>query len=203
MTETAGLRERKKARTRWAIQEQALRLFAQQGYAATTIDQIAAAADISPSTFFRYFATKEDVVVQDEFDELFVAAFAQAAGSPRPARAFREIIVGAMAQLPEDEWERSAQRMRLTMSEPSLRARSVDNLLTVSARAAAALAEATGRPAEDAGVTALAGACMGVLSAVALGAGELGTLAGFRSRLDEALSRLDDVDWFADDRAPR
>src|SRR5262252_2552636 len=63
-----GLRERKKQKTRWAIQEHALRLIAEQGYDATTVDQIAAAAEISPSTFFRYFPTKEDLIIEDEYD---------------------------------------------------------------------------------------------------------------------------------------
>ena len=59
-----GLRERKKAKTRAAIQAHALRLFAQQGYAETTVDQIAEAVGVSQSTFFRYFPTNEDVVLQ-------------------------------------------------------------------------------------------------------------------------------------------
>src|SRR5882762_1297907 len=63
-----GLRERKKVQTREAIRRTAYRLFATQGYDATPIDQIAAEADVSPSTVFRYFPTKEDIVLTDEYD---------------------------------------------------------------------------------------------------------------------------------------
>ena len=69
-----GLRERKKAKTRAAIRAHGMRLFAEQGYAATTVDQIAEAAEVSQSTFFRYFPTKEDLVLTDEYDPAIVAA---------------------------------------------------------------------------------------------------------------------------------
>ena len=73
----AGLRERKKAKTRAALREHAMRLFEEQGFAATTVEQIAEAAEVSPSTFFRYFATKEDAILVDDVDlSAFLARFA-------------------------------------------------------------------------------------------------------------------------------
>jgi len=63
-----GLRERKKLKTRESIQREAMRLFQMQGYEETTIEQIAAAVEISPSTFFNYFPNKEDVVLYDALD---------------------------------------------------------------------------------------------------------------------------------------
>jgi AcrR family transcriptional regulator len=59
------MRTRKKAQTRLAIQDAALDLFAEQGYEATTVEQIALRADVSASTFFRYFGTKADIILND------------------------------------------------------------------------------------------------------------------------------------------
>src|SRR5262245_22638787 len=64
---STGLRERKKQATRQAIHEAAMKLFAERGYDATTIADIADAAGISPRTFFSYFSAKEEVVFQ-KFD---------------------------------------------------------------------------------------------------------------------------------------
>src|SRR6478609_9387847 len=100
---SAGLRERKKAKTRAAIQEHALRLFGEQGYAATTVEQIAAAAEVSPSTFFRYFPTKEDVVLYDVLDPPILAAFRAQPAELSPIQALRGAMRDAFAKLPTEE----------------------------------------------------------------------------------------------------
>lgn len=65
-----GLRSRKKSRTRHAIQDAALELFVDRGYDATTVEQIAAKAEVSPTTFFRYFGSKSDVIKSDQGERI-------------------------------------------------------------------------------------------------------------------------------------
>src|ERR1700743_1789484 len=89
---TAGLREAKKARTAASLREHALRLFREHGYQATTVEQIAAAAEVSPSTFFRYFPTKEDVVLQDDMDTRLIAALEQQPAGLGPVAAIRAAV---------------------------------------------------------------------------------------------------------------
>ncbi|XRQ12440.1 TetR family transcriptional regulator [Actinomadura welshii] len=90
----AGLRERKKQRTRTALVDAALELFLTQGYEATTIDEIVAAVEVSQRTFFRYFATKEDVVTGflAEHDAIMKEALAERPPGERPFTALVESL---------------------------------------------------------------------------------------------------------------
>jgi AcrR family transcriptional regulator len=65
-----GLRSRKKAKTRRAIEDAAIDLFSSQGYEATTVEQIAARAEVSMTTFFRYFPSKADVILSEQGEHI-------------------------------------------------------------------------------------------------------------------------------------
>jgi AcrR family transcriptional regulator len=192
-TPTPGLRERKKAKTRWAIQEHALRLFAEQGYDATTVDQIAAAAEISPSTFFRYFATKEDVVVQDEFDEQLLAAFVAAGKAADPMESLRQSVMASIAGVDDVELAKSQQRMALIFSVPALRARTVDNTLTGFDDAARGFAQGTGRSPEDPAVRAFVGAVIGALMPVLIQWAANGYTEDLGTLLDRTMTGLKEI----------
>lgn len=163
----AGLRERKKARTRTAIQHEALRLFTEQGYDATTVEQVAAAADVSPSTVFRYFPTKDDLVLTDELDPLLIAAFrAQPPGLGAVAAlraGLRKAFDGLDAAVLADVTARTA----LILSVPELRAAMLDQLAQSISWLSLLVAERSRRPAGDPAARALAGAIIGVWIAAA------------------------------------
>ena len=89
MVVTPGLRERKKDKLRQALFTSAVRLFEERGSASTSIDDIANEVEVSRKTFFRYYASKEDVVVRDEARKVEIVDF----GSPG-ARFGRERPVG-------------------------------------------------------------------------------------------------------------
>lgn len=186
-----GLRERKKQKTRWSIQEQALRLFAEQGYEATTVEQIAAAAEISPSTFFRYFRSKEDVVVEDDYDPMIAARFVALEPGLPPVAALRRAIREAFAQLAPAELARIAERTTLQMSVPVLRARTFENLISSQASIGAALADRLGRSPEEFPVRAFAGAAVGVIITAILVWYEAGASEPLADLIDRSLAALE------------
>ena len=161
-----GLRERKKARTRAAIREHALRLFREQGYQATTVEQIAAAAEVSPSTFFRYFPTKEDVILQDDMDTLMVEAFERQPAGLSPVAAVRAATRDMLESLSPAQWEQMRETSAMTMTVPEVRSRALDEFGRTIGVMAEALARRAGRSADDLAVRTLAGAVFGVIMAV-------------------------------------
>jgi AcrR family transcriptional regulator len=122
-TRAVGLRERKKARTREALADAARELFLAKGFGGTTVEEIADACEVSPRTFFRYFATKEDVLFGDtrqRCDALIAALAAQ----PRELTAFDALHEALRIAAREFEPQHEALRRRaeILQSSPELRA---------------------------------------------------------------------------------
>ena len=119
-----GLRETKKAKTRAAIGEAALSLFAERGFDAVTIAEIARAADVAERTLFRYFADKEELLFAraDELRDLIAAALAARPGTEPPAVAAREALGALGAALAPRQAEARARQAVIDAS-PALRQR--------------------------------------------------------------------------------
>lgn len=158
-TGTGGLRERKKARTRAELQRHALRLFRDRGYAETTVDDIAAAADVSRSTFFRYFAGKEQAVLYDDVDPLMAEAFGEVPAGTPLLSALRYAVRTAFERLPDEKRELEEVRMDLARRQPEIRA-ALRDALSVGA-IAEQLAAGVGRDADDPDVLVFAGVVAG------------------------------------------
>ena len=167
-----GLRERKKLRTRSAIQKEALRLFLEKGYDETTIEEIAAAVDISPSTFFNYFPSKEAVVFQDDLDPLILAAFDAQPAALNPITALRNAMVDVFSRLTADEELLMRERMALMAGEPDLRAAMLAQFADLVRQIADLLAHRIGRSPDDFALRNLAGALLGVMMTAMLRATE-------------------------------
>jgi AcrR family transcriptional regulator len=117
------LRERKRTRTRLAIQAEAIRLFAEKGWENTTVEDIAYAAAISPRTFFRYFPTKEDVVIWDEYDPVVEDLVAARPADEPAALTARAVMVESLGGIYRRDRAELLTRVRLLTTVPELRAR--------------------------------------------------------------------------------
>jgi AcrR family transcriptional regulator len=125
-----------------------LRLFEKQGYGETTIEQIAAAVEISPSTFFNYFPTKEDVVLYDAYDPMAIRMFLERPKDEPLNVGLRRVLEGLAAAFQRDE-QMILARGRLFVEVPELRARIGDEIERTQVILAQMLAERTGRRPDD------------------------------------------------------
>jgi AcrR family transcriptional regulator len=168
----AGLRERKKQRTRQDLARTALRLFATQGFEATTVDDIVEPIQVSRSTFFRYFPTKEHALFPDHDERLarFREQLAESLQDSPPLEAVRaaaldaaDAVIESFRRDPEAYWI----RQRLISSTPSLQALALQLDLDWEAVLADALERRLpGRgPARQLRARLLAGSFMGTVGA--------------------------------------
>lgn len=168
MDASIGLRERKKQRTRDTLAREALRLYSEQGFAETTIEQVAAAAEVSPRTFFRYFATKEDAVMADHETRLRAIreAFSSTEDLDEPISApVRRALLGMMQRVTGDR-EEGLARAVLVMTEPSVAARSLELQGSYEDEIARGVAQRLGvDPEADPRPRVVAGAALGALRA--------------------------------------
>lgn len=118
----AGVREHKRQETLKRITQESLRLFGKQGYEATTLDAIAAAAGISRRTFFHYFKSKDDILLSlhTGLGEQIIGALQQRELGQKPFPAIREAALRLVSEYPLDELEAID---RLMMASESVQAR--------------------------------------------------------------------------------
>lgn len=186
-----GLRERKKLRTRVAIRKATYRLIAEQGYDATTIEQIAEAAEVSPSTVFRYFATKEDIVLTDEYDPIMEASLRSRPADEPPLLSVRVMMIESLSSFIDMESEELRQRTRLMVEVPAIRARMTETMSDTAKILSQVLADRTGRSADDLQIRVFIAAVLGALREVTLYWGEQGQTGDLVAMINEALDTLE------------
>jgi AcrR family transcriptional regulator len=173
MVHEPGLRERKKERTRLALIEAAIDLFDRKGYDETTIAEIAAAADVSPRTFFSYFPTKEDVLFGDTEDRVRIALAEIEARRPddRPA----DVLLRAIQRIAESGpvegnlFTRVAPvRMRLMATAPGLQGHALQRLFSAQRRMAKSLHAAFPNELDAVSAAAVVGSLVGAVAGAAM-----------------------------------
>ena len=140
-----GLRERNKLRTRQEIADATIRLATERGLDHVTVDQIAAAADVAPRTFFRYFDSKEEALLADHPERvaLLREKLRSRPASEGPLTAVRAAVLDVAGDL-EDHRELMLCKVQLMENNPTLRGRSLEMMDDLEHMIAEALAERSG-----------------------------------------------------------
>lgn len=186
-----GLRERKKAKTRALIQQIALRLFNDQGYAATSIEEIAEAAEVSTTTVFRYFPTKADLVIYDDLDTRLIEAVHAQPAELTVVQVVRNAVRFVFGGLTDRDMDAQRERDQLMWREPEVRAAMLAELVRTLREVVQLVAERTGLPADDERVIATAGAGIGVSLAAWFACEGDTSLARYPRLFDSAIAHLE------------
>ena len=184
-TAAPGLRERKRQQTRERLTRMAMALFRERGFEATTLDDIAAAADISRRSFFHYFASKEDVVFawQEEITAALIAAIAERPAAESMLTAAENAISAMVRQLEPGEAIAMAQLKR---DNPALQARDQVKYEKLERALADALARRAGHKTEKLKARLVA---MIATGAMRIG-GEFWAIEGAREKPEALVKRV-------------
>ncbi|MFF8936911.1 TetR/AcrR family transcriptional regulator [Streptomyces paradoxus] len=186
-----GLRERKKIKTRQAIRTATYALIEEQGYDATTVEQIADRAEVSPSTVFRYFPTKEDIVITDEWAPVVMAELRARPRDESWADVLRHVMRTALDLSLAEEPEVTRLRARLGVEVPAVRARMMESMAATGLLLREALAERSGLDPGSLELRVFAMSVMGGLMEVSQYWAETGHRDDIRDLVDRALDVME------------
>jgi AcrR family transcriptional regulator len=162
---SVGLRERKKSQLTTQLKQCALQLFTMQGYGATTLEQIATTTGVSARTVFRYFATKEHLLFDDDHDVRLAASFRSQPPELSVVTALRNALHTTFGQLTSPQLEYERLRHAIIAATPELKTRNDHELVRNIDLITSLIAEREGAPANDPQARILTGALVGVLIA--------------------------------------
>ncbi|MEV0588036.1 helix-turn-helix domain-containing protein [Nonomuraea sp. NPDC050310] len=165
--EPSTLRARRRVQTQRTIQAHATRLFRERGYDATTMNDVAEAAGVSPMTVYRHFPTKEDLVLSDQYGELIAERVAASPAGQPLVRRIGGALVAAAAALAGDDAAADRRfllvRLQLMIATPALRARHLDNQYALQQAILGALEDGDADPDAAFEAQAAASACLAAL----------------------------------------
>lgn len=192
MTSTrAASSERRRARVRREMARHAIELCLRQGFQATTVEEIAAAADYHPSSFFRYFATKEEAVFfgLPELNHWFAHACAQIGPDDDVWRRMRAACVGAVEEFARSDAATTRAQFTLWTTDPGLRAPLSEAFATWERIVAERFAAIAGLDRPDLRAHMIGAAMIGAFrTAVTMGITDAGAFAEHVDRAIEVLA---------------
>lgn len=190
MQNQIGRREQKRQRILDTVHQKAIALFAKYGYDAVTVEKIAEAADISRSTFFRHFATKEATVLHNSLNPALLDEFRNQPSDITTIQALRntvhEVFSRSSPTIGEDELHE--QRYNLIRTVPQVQAAMLQELSKTIIMLAEVIAERTERMPTDPEVYILASALIGIVVGIVL---DTSSTENYLARLDQALEQLE------------